>query len=1345
MSFLMYRENKESYLRLKDPDSYHINLVGGDKNNNMIDEKSLIKYIEKNTMVSFQASYDDSGSLTANVANQGMNPGDLAIREGGEYNGLVIRALEEIRPILTDQRVLRAIKHLITGDVQKAIGVLRLNEEVYESGIGIVYGVLKRWLENNHMPVPKEYIDKAVPIKSERLSDWIDSYNWAPIQGAFEIAEIGYGKTSSVVPESWIGRRFENATKLHLAMDKLEWRKNKPPVNFCAIYAMSIKNVSEQYKISDIIKSKTKMNIKIGIKIIVDKKQVIRSNVHIFKNSKQSNEWLKGESVSKDLDVLVYDLNTTDVDSKLIILFKHDDLFEKKPVYEKKRSVGLLVSMMQKLLRRGPSCSRALEEVLTELWRSPGYNLPEQQFLRVSACRQLAWRLFITCIEDIQAYGSNDSNGLKNPNILSMTDLAILGMMANGQTDVQFNEFVFQKLLLVALSVQKIDKKWESLKNVQQLKDPVPFKDMGDDLLNSFIALQNYMPVREWDHFLITLSFNYIHKKMFVPAELKPMDLIHIHDDSNKVSCRDGMLAGMDMHPYPNLLIVFQGSLPFLPSNPESHTTRTLWHFIWNYSSGINFRLTAPKLDDTQQKMFHILRSIQSNLLYPAKTKISVSDFPNLSKDNDAVKINQISSLDKRVGFILLFGQKRSYSFKKKRYDIIIAGQDYASKDICKVKYLVNDEMKYLEGDMRREIEMDFLKDFSETIESPDAPLGYRWIWGDKKKVQIRSEIVKNIVKFYVDDVQVDPYDASNVLIQLDRLKSIPIPKQLEEVVQNVLYIQNKSSDQLDHYHLNLMLRKLHEKNYPVFDWLEIGKQANLPTDIWRSVYVKLYNNTDDEVLIGPVDSQGGALRDSISYLYEGTIWRIFNMFSMLYPKAVKITDAVKSLKFKILRNTAQYMDLLRCLKELCFNTGSGGEKKSDDIKDKGKNTKIQIVTKLWDHQQNTVDKILQDVSILGRRGFGDASNVGAGKTLTALSVMAGLYEKNSKTDKTSSYKSFLVLLPTTNLYKTWEDEIEKHCKGYHVVTQLANGDLTDSLRKNSILITTLGRMRDHPLTQPWIFVVIDECLSVQNKNALQTEEAWRQIITSQYGVLMASATFFRARFDKLFYMIKMLNTGLPENKRYLDAILAESIVMNVPLKTREWKESYNPFQLSTKMRKDYQEILGQNLASDKMYVKLQSFLFDNFDYQQAFADVIKRCEKDKRRCLIYTRSKEEADQFAEIKNVTRFPDVSGRHLAISYTEGTYGLNHLVYLDTIVTRFPEPDKLPQMKGRLDRPNQQNDKLKIEYIYIDETIDRAGMLRLEMANNFYTDYLMPLAEFYDIAVGKKAKASTQYDK
>ena len=71
-----------------------------------------------------------------------------------------------------------------------------------------------------------------------------------------------------------------------------------------------------------------------------------------------------------------------------------------------------------------------------------------------------------------------------------------------------------------------------------------------------------------------------------------------------------------------------------------------------------------------------------------------------------------------------------------------------------------------------------------------------------------------------------------------------------------------------------------------------------------------------------------------------------------------------------------------------------------------------------------------------------------------------------------------------------------------------------------------------------------------------------------------------------------------------------------------------------------------------------------------------------------------------------------------------------------MTLLPNPGSLPLMKGRLDRQGQKKDTLNIKYIYINDTIDQAGLVRLEIANNFHNDYLMPLAKFYDIAVNRK---------
>jgi hypothetical protein len=116
----------------------------------------------------------------------------------------------------------------------------------------------------------------------------------------------------------------------------------------------------------------------------------------------------------------------------------------------------------------------------------------------------------------------------------------------------------------------------------------------------------------------------------------------------------------------------------------------------------------------------------------------------------------------------------------------------------------------------------------------------------------------------------------------------------------------------------------------------------------------------------------------------------------------------------------------------------------------------------------------------------------------------------------------FLVLVPQITLIKTWTEEIAKHTRNFSVLVQQANGLLLSSastipsrtLFPYTIVISTLGRVRDHPLdsvqTACWKLVIIDECLAVQCREALQTQEAWRQVMCSHYGVVMLSATFFR-------------------------------------------------------------------------------------------------------------------------------------------------------------------------------------------------------------------------------------------
>jgi len=1034
----------------------------------------------------------------------------------------------------------------------------------------------------------------------------------------------------------------------------------------------------------------------------------------------------------------------------LLIACDIDKLIEKSPKYIKTKNVGLFASTLQKLMRRGRGCAKVMEETLRHLWKSNGYNLPDQQFLRVSACRQLVWRLFITTIEDVEPFITD-----KNSEYLSMMDIACLSVLANIYPDIQFTEPVFDKILYTALLIQNNDKpgsKWDLLKNRESIDNDIRYIATKDPLLKAFKMLVFYMPSRQFDQELLTKSFNYINKGFYTPKFLNNVPINELLAHGNKKEGQEGLRSGLDAHPYPNLILLFQASLPFIPHD-DRHTTKGLAGFIWNYSSAINVRESPIEFPDDESKiMKNILSEIQNDLLNGNSYKKEIDKLTNkINKYTESNKYNgkhdNANELVSRTGFLLLFGQKLPITVKGKRYDIVVAGTPEMP---CKVKTGNKTTSEYLEGDARYNGEVayvDHLNNNKIIIDCPPPPIGFNWIWNDKKKIQINAKIIKtnknkltNDILFYADEHELKPFDASTILIPLPRISIIKsIPDDIEKIISQMLYVSDKFG--MDNYMLNLASKNI--KGLPLYDWYKIARKSPIPNSVWKSVYVKIQNNYNNEVHIGPVDSGGGKVQLSIDYMYEGVMWRLFNLLSMIYPNTVMNSNAVKSLKFKINNNTSEYLDLIDNLNKLSYV-------KSEE-KIVGKLPKVQLITTLWEHQQRASDRILHGMTVLGVRGYANASGVGAGKSLASLSVIVGTYNYNMKTNNSSS-SGFLILVPTTYLYKTWVEEITKHTKGFEIIIQNANGsfsnypesDVPIIIKHNTILVSTLGRTREHPHSNSWVLVIIDEALSIQNKSSKHTEEALKQIVTSQYGCILLSATFFRSRFDKLFYMLKMLNTGLPENKSYLDTILLESIVSDIPLKTRNWTSTQHPFYLTKELQKEYDQILKQNLSSEKLFSKLQSYLFNNFDYVSAFADLIKKSEKNGHRCLIYAKSREEADLLAEnIKNVSRFPDISGTHLSISTTEGTYGLNNLIYLDTIISRPPSPDILPQQKGRLDRPGQKNDELFIKFLYVKNSVDDASIFRLELANNFRNHYILPISDFYEIAVGKKKKEDIQY--
>uniref|UniRef100_A0A7S3NJE0 Helicase ATP-binding domain-containing protein n=1 Tax=Aureoumbra lagunensis TaxID=44058 RepID=A0A7S3NJE0_9STRA len=208
-----------------------------------------------------------------------------------------------------------------------------------------------------------------------------------------------------------------------------------------------------------------------------------------------------------------------------------------------------------------------------------------------------------------------------------------------------------------------------------------------------------------------------------------------------------------------------------------------------------------------------------------------------------------------------------------------------------------------------------------------------------------------------------------------------------------------------------------------------------------------------------------------------------------------------------------------------------------------------EITTTLWSHQREARDNIIFGIKT-GKRGFADASTVGAGKSLTALSVCCAV--NKLLLERAVRRCGCLILCPTISLITEWCQQAMLHTSGFEVIVQRANGALmskgwttgsgraartqakTVALGSSSLVITTLSRNREHPFTNQPLFdlCVIDECLSVQSESAMQAAEAWRSVSSSRCGCLMLSATLFRSSYKSLFYLIRMLRSPIPRTPR---------------------------------------------------------------------------------------------------------------------------------------------------------------------------------------------------------------------
>lgn len=1232
--------------------------------------------------------------LLKNIANFGIKKDECAmISRVGIYYGLTIQAMEDFPPLMTNVRVINVLKLLEASDLMTAVHMLHVTSPQE------LYYVLHHWLKIYEFPIPEFISKNYTDLHNDKLIEFAERDVGYTLPFKFKIVDIGSGKVHTVVPESWLNRVFDNADTLHSEMDKLEWRENEPPVRWCCTFGMILK--SKQLWMTKADASEVTPTYGIFIE------NINSTNFYSFEKTDYF-EWLK-----KIPSTHMFISN-----ANLIIACNKKDFFNDTPVYKPDIKMSVLVSQLQKCYRRGPVCSKLMTETIKRIRDCKPYNLPEHNFMLVSGSKQLLWRTYISTIEDVSVYTSND--------LLSLEIIFSLALICHHDSTIQLNEEFLTKLTYTSLAIQSYDTLWNWRSgSTTQPTDKIE----KNNIINSMKFALMYMPKMKGDATMLVKSINYL-KKYDIPILIKKT-LETYHQLANPVAELQCRYESIDMHCYPNIILLIQSALP--KKFVGEITTQHIPKIIWDNISKKSFR-HVHSIDKTLSEVINIIQIIQK-YLYQTEFNVNkqkqqipyekeISEFVNATLYDAKYQTNTkpIPKSIGRLAFLLLFGKKLTMKSngKFKSAEIIVGGD---SDDPLKIKRLsTKSKYEFMEGDEKEIYQKQFFKDVISTFTfiPPQAPTGYNWVFAETTdKVVTNIKLNGNKIEFSVNNKQIPAFDCRELLVRtINLVESSNENKFITQVIKHALYIEQMP--EVNDFTINILMRKIWQSRYQVnnvtlFKWYHLKNQCEISSDIWNIIYSRIIAGSI--INIGPVDRSGGKTQNSISYQYEGVCMRIMNMLAMLYPLVVKITG---DSKYTIQKNMPGYEHLMKSLQ----NTESVVHA----------NITPKIKTKLWDHQQNAVQKIMEGIK-KNKLGHCDASSVGSGKTLTAIATIAKLLKYDVKHGISDGSAGTLVLLPTEKLYKTWEDEINKHTKKINICKQSADGEFDNEITYNSIVITTLGRMRDHPIIHKWLYVIIDECLSVQNSSTLHTEEAWHQVTNSKYGVLLLSASFFRSRFNKLLYMLKMLRTGLPEEMEYLDIILNETLVCNLNEKTRKWITNINHFELSPSVREKYDKIVSSSHSDEDKYIKLNKLLFDECDYIKCFKDIIKKIEKTKNRALIYTRSKSEADEIANtIESVTRYPDKTGKHVVVSYAEGTYGLNDLTIYDTIISRPPDADKLPQMKGRLDRPNQQKEVLQIEYLLFKNTIEEAMIYKLEMAKKFHGHYIMPLADFYKLAVG-----------
>jgi hypothetical protein len=1264
-----------------------------------------------------------------NIANYGANSySKYFVDRNGEYSGIIIEIQEKMFPLFFSHSVHQIYLNIETDYENNMLIIQKFGlENLYQKyNNNLFCFIVDYFLELNNLqkiynnyPNISSNIHKDFELKN--LIKQIDKDIHSLIDVPIKVISCG-----SLLPEEWIGKIFENGEKFHKSIDLLEERINKPPVTYLANYGMMLlqenipnKFCSEMYNDNTWIQS--------------------QNDFKFYKNK---------ALINKDIQYCYLEFQING--QKILLVFNEKNTWKQKPTFEN-NSIGFNASLLQKSIRRGSIVYFCLEEAINNLANAKPYNNPEHNFELVSSSRQLCWRLFISIIEETCIYHSDK--------LLDIFDLVAYSYIYKNFPNHQIHNNLLEKVKETAYKVQDYTKYLDFNRFKEGETNPViNYNSRYETAL--YMSLK-FMPGMKGDKRMISCLLTWIKRKPKLPnleVFVKPMKLNPVF---NKIT----WFSSIDHHCSPTILnqihnAIYDGKTTLMDCSAN----------LWNHNSVYNYRKGKFSWYNYNDLFYIIQYFVNKNdtkifsckKLYENDTIIKTIEKPLDIYDYEFIWINErfqdnllnyeFMRLKLEREFIQLKPTKFDYEHKlsiEKIGQIILSNQYqnnfwHTNKKIIpiftnnEIKFKMLDEIIDIESDYDKYVKLfnAFIKSFNRTITINNS------IFANKNfivKIENNNNYyeikINNIICAKIDNYKIIWLSDIQKLLKEEKLELINLSKDsyLHSSLEKLIKINKKSSstELINNY---LIYRGL----------LGIGLKSNqivntdiiklIDEDIIRIILGRILTALEDKsenttLILGKIDRSGKASGDAVDELHEGYLMRIMNILCLLFGCFQRVNEYKFIIKTKS-KVFKYFLDKISINQNIIFNKNN-----------KTINTNIKIIkTPLWTHQKRVKDMVIEGIKIYKQRGFGDASNVGSGKTLTALSMIESIYNLESDENaKKNLNKNYLILVPNTNLYDVWKDEINKHCVKTNYSIQESNGKWINN-KKNSdenninIFITTMGRSRDNPLNSLIDFVVIDECLTVQNKESKWTIRAFEQVVKSKFGVIMLSATFFRTRFDKLFFMLKMLNTDLPTKSEYLDTILNISIGANIKSGAKEWNTTIHKIQLDKGFYKKYNSLKLDD--KKESYIGLQKYMGNSVNWITLFIEKGLELLKQDKKVLLYVESENQLNEFRlkvendKIKNICFYPEIDKDICVISNHKGTYGINNLIKYNTIMMKPPEPDKLPQIKGRLDRPNQTANKLFIEYIIIKDTIDEIDLISLELANNFYNKHIIPLANYYE---------------